>query len=101
MSLKFYTHIAKQVAVQLRKRGGDEIMMMHIRNDSSVDWIVENFEVLNHAKVYAALLYYYKHKEEIDTILDNPEPIPEDAMTLEKFKAKVAARQRRQSTTPD
>lgn len=32
---------------------------------SSVEWMVENFE-LTHAQIYAALAYYYDHKVAID-----------------------------------
>ncbi len=43
-----------------------EIAYMHLYGKSSIGWIIENFEVLNYAKVYAALSYYFDHKEEID-----------------------------------
>ena len=44
-----------------------EIAHMHLYGDSPVDWIVENFDALDHAQVHAALSYYYDHKDEIDT----------------------------------
>lgn len=47
-----------------------EIATLHLDGDSPVDWIVDNFEVLNHAQVYAALSYYFDHKAEIDAQME-------------------------------
>jgi uncharacterized protein (DUF433 family) len=43
----------------------DEIAAMH-NNGCTVDWFLENYDDLTPAKVYAALSYYYDHKDEID-----------------------------------
>jgi uncharacterized protein (DUF433 family) len=72
--------------------GVDEVVIMHVRHGEPVDWIVENFEVLNHAKVYAALAYYYDHQDQINAIIDRPEDFS-DGMTLADLKAKIATRQ--------
>jgi uncharacterized protein (DUF433 family) len=74
------------------------IYNMVINNKRSVEWIVEQFEILDPAKVHAALVFYY----------DNPDRIErewqewnEDAdrharesgqPTLDEFKAQIAAR---------
>ncbi|MCQ3929195.1 MAG: hypothetical protein DPW16_01955 [Chloroflexi bacterium] len=42
-----------------------DIVGMFVLGTSSVEWIVENFE-LTHAQIYAALAYYYDHKATID-----------------------------------
>jgi uncharacterized protein (DUF433 family) len=68
-----------------------EIVIMHLLNDSSIDWIVENFEVLDHAKVHAALAYYYSHKEEIDAEINAPQDTT-GAMSLEDLKEKIRRR---------
>lgn len=48
-----------------------EIVIMHLRNQPSIEWIVENYdEVLDHAKIHAALAYYYQHQAEIDAEID-------------------------------
>jgi uncharacterized protein (DUF433 family) len=54
-----------------------EIALMHIHGDSSVDWIVENFDAVNHAQVYAALSYYYDHQAEIDDYMKRAEAFVE------------------------
>src|SRR5687767_8327150 len=38
-------------------------MVVHI--NTSIEWIVENYD-LTPAQIYAALSYYYDHQEEID-----------------------------------
>jgi hypothetical protein len=59
--------------------------MMHLRNDSPIEWIVENFEVLDHAKIHAALAYYYAHQNEIDADLANaPSPDPAELAAQRK-----------------
>jgi hypothetical protein len=70
MSLEFYTdtHITKQVAVQLRKRGVDVVLCEEVG--------------------LMAVVTGVEYTEIVET-------------ELEKFKAKIAARQRGPSTTPD
>lgn len=47
-----------------------EIAHMHLYGDSPVDWIVENFDALTYAQVYAALSYYFDHQPEIDAQME-------------------------------
>ncbi len=49
-----------------------EVVIMHLRNHASIEWILENYEVLDHAKIYAALAYYFQHQTEIDAQMDSP-----------------------------
>ncbi|KAB2864602.1 MAG: DUF433 domain-containing protein [Anaerolineae bacterium] len=49
-----------------------EVVMMHLRNHSSIEWILGNYEVLDHAKIYAALAYYYQHQAEMDAEMETP-----------------------------
>lgn len=48
-----------------------EIGNMYVYQDSSVDWIVENFDVkgISAAKVHAAISYYLDHQAELDDYL--------------------------------
>ena len=41
------------------------IATMYVHLNTSVDWIVENYD-LTAAQVYAAVSYYYDHREDID-----------------------------------
>jgi uncharacterized protein (DUF433 family) len=43
-----------------------DIFVLHELQGQSVDEIVEGYPQLSPAKVYAALAYYWDHKEEID-----------------------------------
>jgi uncharacterized protein (DUF433 family) len=76
-----------------------DIVQMHIRGGFSVEWIVENYEVLTHAKIYAALAFYYDNSERIERewqeLLDEDERLFKELnpMTLEKFKEKIKERQ--------
>lgn len=40
--------------------GHEEIVMMHVRNHSPIEWIVGNYP-LSYAQIYTALTYYYDH----------------------------------------
>lgn len=92
-----YIEITDSNGIQIPRITGtrirvSEIVIMHLRNDSPIDWIVENFEVLDHAKVHAALAYYYSHQAEIDAEIDAPEDTS-GAMTLEDLKEKIRRRE--------
>ena len=79
-----------------------EIAAMHLQQESSVDWIVENFEVLNHAQVYAALSYYFDHREDIDAQLQRAAAAAKDHadITHDALLAKLRARLRSQDSGP-
>jgi len=42
-----------------------DVVAAHFFGKSSVEWIAENFDI-SPAQIYAALSYYYDHKEQID-----------------------------------
>ncbi len=42
-----------------------DIVIAHLINDSSLDWVMEQFD-LTLGQIYAALSYYYDHRAEID-----------------------------------
>jgi uncharacterized protein (DUF433 family) len=69
-----------------------EVVQMYVKHNTPIDWIVENFEVLSYAKIYAALAYYYDHPDEIDAELDKPEEVPEGAITTEQWMARIRER---------
>ena len=73
-----------------------DVVLMHVKHGSSIDWIVENFESLDYARVHAALAYYYDHQAQIEAEIEAmraaDEAVEETAMSLEKLKAKIDAR---------
>jgi len=48
-----------------RKITVHDIAAMHIMGNAAISWIAKNFD-LTPAQIYAALSYYYDHKEQID-----------------------------------
>lgn len=44
-----------------------QVVMMHLKHGSSIDWIVENYDSLDYTKVYAALSYYYANQTSIES----------------------------------
>jgi uncharacterized protein (DUF433 family) len=68
-----------------------EIVIMYLKNGSSIDWIVENFDALDHAKVHAALAYYYSHQAEIEAEINEPVELP-GAVTLPEWKEQIKRR---------
>jgi uncharacterized protein (DUF433 family) len=58
----------------------DVIAVMHVYNNSSIEWIAENFD-LSPAQIYAALSYYYDHKDEIDQRIAEGEQLAEELGT--------------------
>jgi uncharacterized protein (DUF433 family) len=43
----------------------EEVVRMHLLNESSLPWIADNFK-LSLAQLHAALLYYYENRDFID-----------------------------------
>ena len=43
-----------------------QIYNMVVNDGLSVDWVVENYEVLDRAKVHAALAFYYDNPDRIE-----------------------------------
>ena len=74
-----------------------DIVLMVVKNRSSIEWVVENFESLNHAKVHAALAYYYDHQAQIEAEIQEmalaDERVRVAATSLDDLKAKIQARQ--------
>jgi uncharacterized protein (DUF433 family) len=70
-----------------------EIVQMHVYNNTPIDWIVENYEVLDYGRVHAALAYYYTHREQIEAELRymhaRDAELEATAMTLDKLKHKL------------
>ena len=56
---------------------GTRIAVEHLaisyNSGQSIDEIVESFQGITHADVFAALTYYYDHKEEIDAKIKHDE----------------------------
>lgn len=78
-----------------------DIVIMHVHGDSPIDWIIENYEVLSYAKVYAALAYYYDHIEEIEAELAEPEVIPPGAIDSTAHIAMMRARLQQRQQNDD
>ena len=70
-----------------------DIVIMRVISDSSINWIVENFD-LTPAQIHAALSYYYDHQDEIDESIHKAEAdfqreAAKSENTLEKLKARL------------
>lgn len=56
---------------------GTRIAVEHIaiayNSGQSIDEIVESYQGITHADVFAALAYYYDHKEEVDAMIKQDE----------------------------
>jgi uncharacterized protein (DUF433 family) len=74
------------------------VARMYIGTDYSIEDVMEQYN-LTAAEVHAAIAYYYDNQAALDTAHEAIiSEIQENAMTLEKFKAKLAARQSDKST---
>jgi uncharacterized protein (DUF433 family) len=70
------------------------IARMYVGTDYSIEDVMEQYN-LSAAEVHAAIAYYYDNQEELDARHQEAiEWAKENAMTMEKFKAKIAARQK-------
>ena len=69
-----------------------DIAVMYVWNNSSLEWIVENYD-LTPAQIYAALSYYYDHQDQIDSeIRAADEQVRAVAQTLDELKAEINGR---------
>jgi uncharacterized protein (DUF433 family) len=69
------------------------VARMYISTDYTIEAVMEQYN-LTAAEVHAAIAYYYDNQEALDAAREAIlSEIRENAMTLEKFKAKLAARQ--------
>ena len=99
MSIRFYVELStnrqgeiRPVIAGTRIRVHD-IVAMYVHGLSSIEWIVENFD-LTPAQIHAALAYYYDHQAQIDReIMEADEQVRVIAETLEDLKARIQARQ--------
>ena len=77
------------------------IYNMHINDGLSVDEIVEHYGVLDHAKVHAALAYYYDNREQVEREWQEWNAEAEqwveenDPMTLKKLRAEIEHRNKK------
>ena len=58
--------------IDSRRISVGDVVNMHIRLNATIDEIIEAFE-LTPAQIHAALAYYYDHRVEIDSYLDEAE----------------------------
>lgn len=69
------------------------IARMYVDGDYSVEQVMAHYG-LTAGEVHAAIAYYYDNQAELDSIYDAAlAEIRENAMTLEKFKAKTRPQQ--------
>ena len=52
----------------------EDIVALYVMNQSSIEWITEQYD-LTPGQIYAALSYYYDHKEAIDRSMDETEAL--------------------------
>jgi len=68
------------------------VARLYVDGDQSVEAIMEHYD-LTAAEVYAAIAYYYDNRAALDAAYEQTlAEIRANAMTLEKFKAKLASR---------
>lgn len=71
-----------------------EIAAMVAIGGSSVEWVVENFD-LTPAQIHAALSYYYDHQEQIDReIREADEYVRQHAIDAQTHLAEMRARRK-------
>ena len=71
----------------------EDIVAMYVINESPIDWITEEFG-LTYAQIYAALSYYYDHKEAIDRAMDETEALASKiGLNSQAYLAQIRARQ--------
>jgi uncharacterized protein (DUF433 family) len=76
----------------------EDIAVMYVWNESPVDWIVENYSVTP-AQVYAAVSYYYDHKEAIDrSVREGEELARKIGISSDELIARMRARQQPKNT---
>ena len=68
------------------------VARMYVDGDVSIDEVMAHYG-LSAAEIHAALAYYYDNQAELDAAYAHTlTEIHQNAMTLDKFKAKIAAR---------
>src|SRR5689334_7178636 len=73
------------------------VARMHVDGEASIEDVMAYYG-LTAAEVHAALAYYYDNQSELDAATKQVlTEIRANAMTLDKFKAKLASRHIRQS----
>jgi uncharacterized protein (DUF433 family) len=71
------------------------IANMIVRHDTSIDWVVENYD-LTPAQIHAALSYYYDHAEELDRFIQEGDELARQLGTpSEEVLKKMRERQNR------
>jgi uncharacterized protein (DUF433 family) len=71
------------------------VARMYIDGAATIEEVIAHYG-LTAAEVHAAITYYYDNQAELDSAYEGVlTEIRENAMTIEKFKAKIAARDKR------
>jgi uncharacterized protein (DUF433 family) len=69
------------------------VARMYVDGDYSIEEIMAHYG-LTAAEVHAAVVYYYDNQEALDAVYEQTlSEIRQNAMTLEKFKAKIVHRE--------
>lgn len=83
----------EQAYIRGTNKKAEMVARMYVGTDYSIEEVMAHYG-LSAAEVHAAIAYYYDNQEALDTrhqqAIDWAE---ENALTLEKFKAKIAARE--------
>jgi uncharacterized protein (DUF433 family) len=77
-----------------RRIGVALIVRLYCQQDTSVEELIEMHD-LNHAQIYAALAYYYDHRQEIDLIIAEQNRFETEALNdprIAKQRAEFEAR---------
>jgi uncharacterized protein (DUF433 family) len=78
-----------------------DVVIWHEHRGMSVDEIIEQFPDISRADVYAALAYYWDHKDEIDARISADEDYIDEFLRdhHEPIEARIAAKQRADAAT--
>lgn len=79
--------------IQGTNKKAEMVARMYVGTDYTIEEVMEQYN-LTSAEVHATIVYYYDNQEELDARHQKAiQWAEENAMTLEKFKAKIVARQ--------
>lgn len=80
-----------------RNTKAEMVARMYIGTDHTIEDVIEQYN-LSAAEVHSAIAYYYDNQESLDArYAEIHVEIRENAMTLDKLKAKIAAKKQAQT----
>jgi uncharacterized protein (DUF433 family) len=85
--------------IQGTNKKAEMVARMYVGTDYTIEEVMEQYN-LSASEVHAAIAYYYDNQEYLDARHQQAlEWVQANAMTLDKFKARIAARQAKENDT--